>query len=586
MREDKDNSSKWLIEHHGGALLRLSGISGFTSWRTAHTQRTHPTQMPDGLLEVIFPEHPEPDLFVLEVATFPERRAEEQAARDAALVWLDRGVVPDVVTLVLHPKGKVRVSGQWQSSSRRGAARLAFTWTVVEMWTLSAENLLALNDVGLIPWVPLAQTERPPEALLRQCRERIEQQAKPALCHTATGYREVQNPEAPKSPVKKLSPRWFISSVALGMIRPLKSSSRSAKGTVGAKTVTDSLSHAPDAIPEISIRQRAILLDQIARSSEGKLGKGDANRAIPAAIKRELGLKAPAANQLRAALVAEGLLTTERQNRKDYFQLTDRGRDYLEQHRQEFPVTPRGRGKGIVPPSNENVRRYRISYLLLQLLKAEQHTLSQPQANRFDALGKRLELNAVTATSLRHELAAQGLLTISRPNRFETYSLTPEGRLKLGTLAFDTDFEFKLRGRILNDLLEAAREAAREFSDVPGKETKPTVDAASATDAAEAVSLEDAIFRAFDELLRERHTVTGMVPIHEVRIEVRKHLGEAAARHDVFDAVIFKWWQDGRFRLIPITDGTQASLEQLQASLPGTGETLFFLESVHEPVAR
>ena len=33
MREDKDNSAKWLIEHHGGAILRLSGIRGFTSWR-------------------------------------------------------------------------------------------------------------------------------------------------------------------------------------------------------------------------------------------------------------------------------------------------------------------------------------------------------------------------------------------------------------------------------------------------------------------------------------------------------------------------------------------------------------------------
>jgi hypothetical protein len=180
MREDKDNSAKWLIEHHGGAILRLSGIHGFTSWRTAHTQLTHPTQLPDGLLEVTFPEQaPTADLFLIEVATYPERRAEEQAARDAALVWLDRGVVPEVVTLVLHPKGQFRISGQWQLSSRRGLTRLACNWTVVELWTLSAEELLALNDVGVIPWVPLARTELPPEELLRQCRQRIDQQAKP-----------------------------------------------------------------------------------------------------------------------------------------------------------------------------------------------------------------------------------------------------------------------------------------------------------------------------------------------------------------------------------------------------------------------
>lgn len=47
------------------------------------------------------------------------------------------------------------------------------------MWTLSAEALLALNDVGAVPWVPLAQTALPPEELLRRCRERIEQQGKP-----------------------------------------------------------------------------------------------------------------------------------------------------------------------------------------------------------------------------------------------------------------------------------------------------------------------------------------------------------------------------------------------------------------------
>lgn len=106
MREDKDNSAKWLIEHHGDAILRLSGVSGFTSWRAAHTELAHPTQLPDGLLEVTFPDQAAPVLFIVEVATYPERRAEAQAARDATLVWLDRGVVPEVVTLVLHPKGR------------------------------------------------------------------------------------------------------------------------------------------------------------------------------------------------------------------------------------------------------------------------------------------------------------------------------------------------------------------------------------------------------------------------------------------------------------------------------------------------
>ncbi|MGH7224452.1 MAG: hypothetical protein ACRELF_14595, partial [Gemmataceae bacterium] len=188
--------------------------------------------------------------------------------------------------------------------------------------------------------------------------------------------------------------------------------------------MTDPVSQSPEAVPEIAVRQRAFLLDQLVQVASGKLCTGDANRAIRVAVKRELGLEAKPANRLRAEMVAEGLLVTERLNRKEYFQLTDSGRAYLEQHRQAVPPLPQGQGKGIVPPSNENVRQFRLSYLLLQLLKADRHTLSQPHANRFDALGKRLELNAATAKAIRHELTEQGLLAISKPNRFEAYTLT------------------------------------------------------------------------------------------------------------------------------------------------------------------
>src|SRR5439155_1600763 len=52
-------------------------------------------------------------------------------------------------------------------------------WRVVELWTLSADALLATNDVGLIPWVPLTNMAGPPEPVLQQCRERIDQQAAP-----------------------------------------------------------------------------------------------------------------------------------------------------------------------------------------------------------------------------------------------------------------------------------------------------------------------------------------------------------------------------------------------------------------------
>jgi predicted transposase YdaD len=95
------------------------------------------------------------------------------------MVLLDRGVLPDVITLVLHPKGELRIREEWQITSRTGGTRLSGQSTVVELWTRSAADLLAMNDVGVIPLVPLAETTESPETIVRQCRERIDRQARP-----------------------------------------------------------------------------------------------------------------------------------------------------------------------------------------------------------------------------------------------------------------------------------------------------------------------------------------------------------------------------------------------------------------------
>jgi hypothetical protein len=177
MRDDKDRSGKWLIGHCGDALLRLAGVSGFRAWRAVAADVVQPRQLPDGLLDVFFNDRSEPDPFLVEIATYPEERLEEQVLRDALLVWLDRRVLPEVVTLVLHPRGNLRLSGTQQQTSRHGWTTIACTWRVVELWTVSAADLLAANDVGLIPWVPLARFDEAPEVILRQCRERIDLQA-------------------------------------------------------------------------------------------------------------------------------------------------------------------------------------------------------------------------------------------------------------------------------------------------------------------------------------------------------------------------------------------------------------------------
>lgn len=172
-----DKSSKWLIQHHGDAILRLAGVVDVESWRPLQAEVVQPRQLPDGLIEATCRGRPGPELFVLELATYPDRRVDEQVLRDAALVYLDRRVVPEVLTIVLRPKGHVQVGGAAELRSDRGWTRWQVSWRVVELWTVPAADLLASDDVGVLPWVPLCRIDGPPEAVLRRCRDRIDRAA-------------------------------------------------------------------------------------------------------------------------------------------------------------------------------------------------------------------------------------------------------------------------------------------------------------------------------------------------------------------------------------------------------------------------
>ncbi len=152
--------------------------------------------MPDGLLEVRLQGESEDDLFLLEVATYPDRRVENQLTRDVMLVYLDRGQLPETVTLVLRPKGKFRVPSGRNLRSPRGLSSCRLSWRVVELWTIPAEALLRTGDVGLIPWVPLTDFADPPEAIIQRCREAIDANAPPgetanflAVTQVLTGLR-------------------------------------------------------------------------------------------------------------------------------------------------------------------------------------------------------------------------------------------------------------------------------------------------------------------------------------------------------------------------------------------------------------
>src|SRR5262249_16205706 len=131
---------------------------------------------PDGLLEARFAGSAEPRLVLVEVATYPEPRVVKQVQDDIRLVRQARGVLPDALVLCLCPRGKYRVPEQAEEQSPLGWVSESLRWKVVEVWTLSAEELLAAPRVGIVPWVLLARYDGPPEVLLQRCRDRLDRE--------------------------------------------------------------------------------------------------------------------------------------------------------------------------------------------------------------------------------------------------------------------------------------------------------------------------------------------------------------------------------------------------------------------------
>src|SRR5262249_48199349 len=163
-----------LLEQHGDAVFLLAGAPAVRRCRAVQPELVQPRQLPDGLLEVLFLGRKAPEHTLVEVATYPEKRVVQQATDDLLLAELHLGRLPDLVVLVLHPKGKYRVPGEHRQVSPLGWSERTSKWKVVELWELEAEPFLAGGNVGVLPWTVLMKYAGPPEELLQRCGERIE----------------------------------------------------------------------------------------------------------------------------------------------------------------------------------------------------------------------------------------------------------------------------------------------------------------------------------------------------------------------------------------------------------------------------
>ncbi len=83
------------------------------------------------------------------------------------------------MVLFLYPRGNVVPVESITLNSRQGCTTWDASWRIVKLWEVPAEDLLATGDVGVVPWVPLARFEGPPEPIIRECRARIDKAGSP-----------------------------------------------------------------------------------------------------------------------------------------------------------------------------------------------------------------------------------------------------------------------------------------------------------------------------------------------------------------------------------------------------------------------
>lgn len=219
----------------------------------------------------------------------------------------------------------------------------------------------------------------------------------------------------------------------------------------------------PDADSDANLAQyqHSFLLQQLEDAPGHSLTRADANRALRADVRRRLGLTVDLANQIREELADDRLIRIRTVNRNHIYELTAPGRRYL----RTLPlVQDRPTMQSRVTTVGGEVRDYQRAYLLLQLFRAPEMTLSSKEANRFDRITREtLSLNAATAKEVRRSLAKHGYLEIESHGRSETLMLTREGVALLGTLRYHPEMELRLTGEELNELLAAARASLREL---------------------------------------------------------------------------------------------------------------------------
>ncbi len=340
--------------------------------------------------------------------------------------------------------------------------------------------------------------------------------------------------------------------------------------------------------------REAFVLNALARAPEQKINRADLDAAFggkPKLSVKELARTHPDVlvfrdqqclklNPASTIAVLTGLVINKdvevhQEGDSESYILTSAGSDRLATLRNKWPVLPpSGKPSGA---SNETIGRGREAFLLIKMLEAQDNIMDQV-ATQSLSYPKPIKLNHATAWQVFAQLVESGYLQSSWNSNEGHYALTAKGQRYLTTLSFDSLGEVKIKGSALTELLQTARNHA-----AVAQEPVPSVHPQELRPAPTTDELEAAVMKIFGELLRERFTVIGMVPIHEIRREVRARFGPQAASHAVMDELLLHLRRTKKAKLVSIDDRSGATQEQLQDSVFAVGETFFYMEKAHAP---
>ncbi len=323
---------------------------------------------------------------------------------------------------------------------------------------------------------------------------------------------------------------------------------------------------------------QAVVLAIFSKLKEGRISAGDLKKKLAARPKagQAAGPDDPEADRALAGLIEQGLLSVSGGGKDGHhprpnasYRLTEKGRQHLR------PIQPD------LEPKQLHAQE---SFILLQVFRAKERTLTRSGLNdKLKSLAAKRQLEfdvkAAPGTVDYHlaQLVEKGYLDEQRQGVSVRFTFNPEkGPKALASAKQHDNVTFTMTGEILNALLDAARQSMPGRSEAAVSHVPELPIEAAPAPASRALGEPD-IVKYIDHLRADKYAGKGLIPIHEVRRLVAEHHGDEAASHPAFDPLIKRMRSEKQLELIAISDNRRATPEQLDASIPGVNETIFYI---------